>query len=86
VVSVPGTAADAVPNDRLAHDLSAVGANVVRLAAGYGPGPRMPEVRADETRPIAEIVPFQVLSVLLAQRRGLEPGAFRQIGKVTTTL
>jgi glucosamine 6-phosphate synthetase-like amidotransferase/phosphosugar isomerase protein len=46
----------------------------------------MPEVRADETRPIAEIVPFQVLSVLLAQRRGLEPGAFRQIGKVTTTL
>jgi glucosamine 6-phosphate synthetase-like amidotransferase/phosphosugar isomerase protein len=39
-----------------------------------------------ETRPIAEIVPFQLLSVLLAQRRGLEPGAFRQIGKVTTTL
>ncbi len=86
VIVLPGTAADAVPNDRLAADLSAVGANVVRLAAGHGPGPWMPEVRADETRPIAEIVPFQLLSVLLAQRRGLEPGAFRQIGKVTTTL
>jgi glucosamine--fructose-6-phosphate aminotransferase (isomerizing) len=86
VIVLPGTAAEAVPNDRLADDLSAVGANVVRLAGGRGPGPRMPEVRADGTRPIAEIVPFQVLSVLLAQRRGLEPGAFRQIGKVTTTL
>ena len=86
VIVLPGAAADAVANDRLADDLSAVGANVVRLAAGHGPGPRMPEVRADKTRPIAEIVPFQVLSVLLAQRRGLEPGAFRQIGKVTTTL
>jgi glucosamine 6-phosphate synthetase-like amidotransferase/phosphosugar isomerase protein len=51
-----------------------------------GPGPWMPDVHADETRPIAEIVPFQLLSVLLAQRQGLEPGAFRQIGKVTTTL
>jgi glutamine---fructose-6-phosphate transaminase (isomerizing) len=86
VIVLPGTAADAVPNDRLAADLSAVGANVVRLTAGHGPGPWMPEVRADETRPIAEIVPFQLLSVLLAERRGLEPGAFRQIGKVTTTL
>jgi len=86
VIVLPGTAADAVRGDRLAADLSAVGANVVRLAAGHGPGPWMPEVRADGTRPIAEIMPFQLLSVLLAQRRGLEPGAFRQIGKVTTTL
>jgi glucosamine--fructose-6-phosphate aminotransferase (isomerizing) len=86
VIVLPGTAADAVRSDRLADDLSVVGANVVRLAAGHGPGPWMPEVLTDETRPIAEIVPFQVLSVLLAQRHGLEPGAFRQIGKVTTTL
>jgi glutamine---fructose-6-phosphate transaminase (isomerizing) len=92
VIVLPGTAADAVANDRLAADLSAVGANAVRLTEGQGPGrpgragPWMPEVGADGTRPIAEIMPFQLLSVLLAQRRGLEPGAFRQIGKVTTTL
>ncbi len=57
------------------------------LAAPNHPGgPQLPAVRSDEVRPVAEILPFQVLSVVLAERRGLEPGAFRQIGKVTTTL
>lgn len=34
--------------------------------------------------PIAEIVPLQLLSVVIAQNRGYPPGEFRFVGKVTT--
>jgi glutamine---fructose-6-phosphate transaminase (isomerizing) len=37
------------------------------------------------TAPIAEIVPIQVLAARLAERRGIEPGKFRYIQKVTAT-
>jgi glutamine---fructose-6-phosphate transaminase (isomerizing) len=87
VIVLPGTPADAPLNDRLASDLSSFGANAVVLApAGHPGGPQLPEARSDEARPLAEILPFQLLSVVLAERQGLEPGAFRQIRKVTTTL
>jgi glucosamine--fructose-6-phosphate aminotransferase (isomerizing) len=87
VIVLPGAADDAPLNGRLATDLSSFGANAVMLAAtGHPGGPQLPAARSDETRPLGEILPFQVLSVVLAERRGLEPGAFRQIGKVTTTL
>jgi len=33
--------------------------------------------------PLAEIVPIQLLCIYLSQQAGLEPGAFRHIGKVT---
>ncbi|HZW03047.1 MAG TPA: SIS domain-containing protein [Anaerolineaceae bacterium] len=33
--------------------------------------------------PLAEILPMQLLSILLAQRNGVEPGVFRHIGKIT---
>ena len=86
IIVLAGSAADAPANDRLVSDLLAVGANVVRLPATQAAGPLLPVAYSDEVRPIAEIVPFQLLSVLLAERQGLEPGAFRQIGKVTTAL
>jgi glucosamine--fructose-6-phosphate aminotransferase (isomerizing) len=87
VIVLPGTPADAPLNDRLASDLSSFGANAIMLATpGHPGGPELPAARSDETRPLGEILPFQALSVVLAERRGLEPGAFRQIGKVTTTL
>jgi glutamine---fructose-6-phosphate transaminase (isomerizing) len=87
VIVLPGAPADASLNDQLASDLSSFGANAVVLAApGRRHGPQLPAAHSDETRPLAEILPFQALSVMLAERRGLEPGAFRQIGKVTTTL
>lgn len=86
IIVLAGAAADLAPNDRLVADLLAVGANVVRLPAPSAAGPQLPMAQADQVRPIAEIVPFQLLSVLLAERQGLEPGAFRQIGKVTTAL
>jgi len=86
IIVLAGAEADAPPNDRLVSDLLAVGANVVRLPATQATGPMLPVAYSDQVRPIAEIVPFQLLSVLLAERQGLEPGAFRQIGKVTTAL
>ena len=86
IIVLAGAAADAPANDRLMSDLLAVGANVVRLPATAAGGPLLPAGYSDQVRPIAEIVPFQLLSVLLADRQGLEPGAFRHIGKVTTAL
>jgi glucosamine--fructose-6-phosphate aminotransferase (isomerizing) len=38
----------------------------------------------DETaRPLVEILPLQMLSIVMAQRKGIEPGKFRHVGKVT---
>jgi hypothetical protein len=39
-------------------------------------------VGTGEARPLGEILPLQPLSI---EQLGFEPGAFRQIGKVTTT-
>jgi len=46
----------------------------------------MPALESVDLRPIAEIVPLQLLSVVMAERAGHEPGAFRKIGKITRTL
>jgi glucosamine--fructose-6-phosphate aminotransferase (isomerizing) len=34
-------------------------------------------------RPLVEIMPLQMLTIVMAQRNGLEPGKFRHVGKVT---
>lgn len=82
-----GDPADAPRNRRLVDDLAAVGANAVWLDTAVDPGaPALPRLEGPDSRPLAEILPMQLLSVVLAERRGAEPGAFRQIGKVTTTL
>lgn len=87
VVVLPGGAGDVPLNERLAADLAAFGANALSLLPSRdGSGPHMPELTTDDARPLGEILPFQLLSVVLAERLGCEPGAFRQIGKVTTTL
>ena len=87
-ILLPGTAASAPSIDRLAADLTAVGANAVQLLGWDLPAdrPRLPAAGSAQTLPIAEIIPFQLLSVILAERQGLEPGTFRHIAKVTTVL
>lgn len=35
------------------------------------------------TRPLVEILPMQILTLVMANRKGLEPGHFRHVGKVT---
>jgi glutamine---fructose-6-phosphate transaminase (isomerizing) len=87
VIVLPGNPRDVPLNERLAADVTAVGANAVTLSPSRdGTGPQLPDLTTDDARPLGEILPFQILSVVLAERLGYEPGAFRQIGKVTTTL
>jgi glutamine---fructose-6-phosphate transaminase (isomerizing) len=87
VIVLQGAPSDAPLNRRLADDLSSFGANAIVLGSpGDASAPRLPAVHSDEARPLAEILPFQLLSVVLAERLGLEPGTFHQIAKVTTTL
>ncbi len=72
----------------LAADLAARGAYVLLVGASQPlPGVVSLDVpRVDEwTAPLAEIVPIQLLATRLAVRRGIEPGKFRFIQKVTTT-
>jgi glutamine---fructose-6-phosphate transaminase (isomerizing) len=87
VVVLPGSSLDAPLNERLAADLAAFGANAVTLTRqGAGRGPVQPDLTTDEARPLGEILPFQLLSIVLAERGGYVPGAFGKIEKVTTTL
>jgi len=87
VIVLPGAPADVPLNERLAADLAAFGANAVTLTSSRdGSGPCLPEFGSEQAIPLGEILPFQLLSVVLARRLGCEPGAFRQISKVTTTL
>lgn len=88
VILFPGTGQSVPLAARLGADLAALGAGVVTLAVWDAPGdgPRLPAARSAQTLPIAEVVPLQLLSVLLAERQGLEPGSFRHIAKVTTIL
>jgi glutamine---fructose-6-phosphate transaminase (isomerizing) len=87
VIVVPGAPGDVPLNEQLAADMTAFGANAIMLGLPRsGNGPQLPKLTSDEARPLGEILPFQLLSVVLADRLGYEPGAFRQIGKVTTKL
>lgn len=87
VIVLPGSPGEAPLNGRLATDVTAFGANAVTLFPSRdGSSPHLPDLTTDDTRPLGEILPLQLLSVVLAERLGYEPGAFRQIGKVTTTL
>jgi glucosamine--fructose-6-phosphate aminotransferase (isomerizing) len=72
-------------NRELALEVSEHGGKVLWLANKVDPQLRtllLPSV--DETvRPLVEILPLQMLSIVMAQRTGFEPGKFRHIGKVT---
>ena len=43
----------------------------------------LPEVD-EAVRPLVEILPLQSLTIVMAQRAGLEPGKFFHIGKITS--
>jgi glucosamine--fructose-6-phosphate aminotransferase (isomerizing) len=46
---------------------------------------RLPDV-AEDALPVVEILPLQMLTLVMAQRNGIEPGVFRHIDKVTLQL
>jgi glucosamine--fructose-6-phosphate aminotransferase (isomerizing) len=72
-------------NRSLALDLRRYGAGV--FWEGAHPDPELENLRAPDAPPagmrIAEVLPFQALTVALARQTGVEPGIFRYIGKVT---
>ena len=76
-------------NIKLARDLIDLGGSVLWIGEDAGiKGATTLELvcNLDQwVRPIAEIVPIQLLAAHLAQHRGLVPGKFRYITKVTTT-
>ena len=70
---------------KLLEDVRETGAKaqLVGTAAGLEAF-RLPEL-SSETRPIAEMIPLQMVSLALATMGGREPGKFERIGKVTTS-
>jgi glucosamine--fructose-6-phosphate aminotransferase (isomerizing) len=74
-------------NRALAQDLIRYGADVIwvdRQADWELKNFALPQV-TDSCLPLAEILAGQALSVVMARRKGIEPGSFRYVGKVTLT-
>lgn len=87
VVLLAGDATYHALNRDMERDLTSFGARAVWTDTTPGPnGCPMPHLVSPQTRPMAEILPLQLLSVVLAERAGRQPGAFSKIGKVTRTL
>ncbi len=79
---------DRVRNEQMRRDLEVTGARCVWIDTepDLHPSITMPNLRGTLARSLAEILPLQLLTVVLAQRLGQEPGEFRQIEKITRTL
>jgi hypothetical protein len=70
-------------------DLIKLKANPVWISSEAEPlhsGVSAPPLNSALTRPMSEIIVMQILTLVLANRKGDEPGKFRQISKVTTIL
>ena len=87
VVHLAGEARDHGSNRKLRCDVQRAGGRSVWLGQDLAETDApLPEIASGEALPIAEILPLQLLSVALAGKTGVEPGAFRHIQKVTRTL
>ena len=88
VLMFAGRHADRALNEQMRTDLQTTGARCVWIDvdAALQPGIVMPRLSGRDSRSLAEIVPMQLLTVVLAGRLGQEPGRFRQIAKITRTL
>ena len=87
VVILAGASPTREMNRRLADDLHGYGVKVTWLGAdplGGLPCILHPSVRG-AGRPIAEMVPLQLLTLHLAQLSGVEAGQFRHSGKITAS-
>jgi glucosamine--fructose-6-phosphate aminotransferase (isomerizing) len=76
-------------NSKMFEDLKKFNANPVWIHSEITPlhaGVQGPRLTSQLTRPISEMVVLQILTLVMANRKGDEPGKFRQIGKITTIL
>ena len=87
VFILQGQPATQSANERLAHEVSEKGGKVVWLAPQKHPTyPTFLLLDVPTTAlSLVEILPFQVMTLVLAARTGFEPGVFRHISKVTET-
>ena len=73
-------------NRDLAREITEYGGKALWLA--MHPDPTLPTLlipAVDENvRTLVEILPLQMLTIVMARRNGFEPGSFRHIGKITT--
>lgn len=87
VILLAGDPVDHELNAAMRRDLTSFGARVAWVdttveTTDLG----MPNLPGPVARPIAEMIPLQLLSVVLAERADHEPGTFYKIGKVTRSL
>jgi glucosamine--fructose-6-phosphate aminotransferase (isomerizing) len=76
-------------NSLMYSDLERLGAHPIWISSENKPlhdGMIAPALSSDLLRPLSEIIIMQLLSLVLAFRKGDEPGKFRQISKITKTL
>lgn len=87
VVLLEGDQHTAQLGRRLADDIRRYGGRVVWLGRTVPDPDTFPLAACrGAARQIAEILPLQLLSVVLAERAGIEPGVFRYLDKVTRML
>ncbi len=85
VLVFEGAPQTAQQNRDLAREVAAHGGKAIWLAMQMDsslPTLHLPPVD-ESARPLVEILPLQMLTIVMARRNGLEPGKFRHIGKVT---
>jgi len=82
-----GSQVTAALNRNLAFDIVGNGGQAIWL--DVEPAPDLPTFllppASDLARPLVEILPMQLLTLAMAERKGIAPGEFRVVGKVTTT-
>jgi glucosamine--fructose-6-phosphate aminotransferase (isomerizing) len=86
VLIFEGAPRTAALNRALALEVKALGGQAIWLAMQTDPD--LPTLRlplVDESvRPLVEILPLQLLTIVMARRNGFVPGKFRHIAKITT--
>jgi glucosamine--fructose-6-phosphate aminotransferase (isomerizing) len=76
-------------NSLMYSDLERLGANPIWITSENNAlhhGISAPALSSDLLRPLSEIIIMQLLTLVLAFRKGDEPGKFRQISKITKIL
>jgi glutamine---fructose-6-phosphate transaminase (isomerizing) len=80
-----GSSTTSTLNRNLAVDIIEHGGHVIWLDAVKDPTlPTFIVPVVDSVGSVTEVLPMQLLTIALASRRGVEPGIFRHIGKITT--
>lgn len=73
-------------NHQLACEIQQFGGNVTWV--DYKPDPDLPTFLLpdvpEDFRPVVEILPMQLITMIMAEKQGFEPGIFHIVGKITT--